>query len=395
MVRTMRERLNWIDWLKVAVVFGAFLFHAAQPFAFTTWLVNDSDKSVTLSILSGFGYLFGMPLMFLLAGATTWLAVDRTGVTGHAALRVRRLILPLLIGLIVLSPLQVWLATIATGGLESPSAFMDRYLSSLRLYPSPTWFGDYGYHLWFLAFLFADVLLVLPLLPRLRAARDAGRLGVGRFATRPIGLVAVFGAVLAPQLLLRPLFPAYRDWADFALWLAYFGIGVLAAADRALLAAIGNRHRTFLWAVPVAAIGFLPILALGTPLELEHAPGFGFAGLVYVAWRTAIGWLMVMTLVGFASAFLTARPRALGWSARMALPFYVLHHPVVVVVAAVVVGMGIGMWAKFGLIVGVSLAATLLLCVAVGRAPGAISRLVTRGMAPGPGSETPAPEPQP
>jgi len=369
----MRERLNWIDWLKVMVVFGAFLFHAAQPFVYTTWLVNDNDKSVPLSLLSGFGYLFGMPLMFLLAGATTWLAVDRTGVAGHAALRVRRLIIPLAIGLIVLSPLQTWLATLATGRLEDPGAFLAHYVATIRFYPSPAWFGDYGYHLWFLAFLFLDVLLVLPLLPRLRAARDAGTLSVGRFARRPLGLAALFGTVVLPQLLLRPLFPGYRDWADFALWLAYFGIGVLAMADRELLAAIVGRRRQLLWLLPAAALVLTPLLLLRSPLAFEHDPGFGPTGLAYIAWRTGLGWLMVLTLIGFASTFLSARPPILGWASRMALPFYVLHHPVVVLVAALVVGIGIGMWAKFGLIVAISLAGTLLLCAAIARRPAAAS----------------------
>jgi peptidoglycan/LPS O-acetylase OafA/YrhL len=383
----MRERLNWIDWLKVTVVFGAFIFHAAQPFVFTTWLVNDSDKSVALSLYSGFGYLFGMPLMFLLAGATTWLAADRTGVAGHAALRVRRLMVPLVIGLVVLSPLQVWLATIASGGLADPGAFLAGYVASLRFYPSPTWFGDYGYHLWFLAFLFVFVLLVLPLIPRLRAARDTGTLTAGRFASGRLGLVGLFGVLLLPQLLLRPLFPTYRDWADFGLWLVYFGIGVTAMADRELLAAIVGRRRSLVWLLPLVAVAFLPIVALGTPLELEHAPGFGLAGLAYVAWRTALGFVMVMALVGLASTLLTARPRGLPWAARIALPFYVLHHPVVVLVAALVVGLGIGMWAKFGLIVSASLAVTTLLCVAVSRRPAAASRNLASG--------TPAPEPQP
>ncbi len=72
----VRERLNWIDWLKVLVVVGAFVFHAAQPFVYTEWLINDTDKSLPLSVASGFGYLFGMPLMFFLAGAATWLAVS-------------------------------------------------------------------------------------------------------------------------------------------------------------------------------------------------------------------------------------------------------------------------------------------------------------------------------
>ena len=53
----VRERLNWIDWLKVLVVVGAFLFHAAQPFVATTWLINDTEKSLPLSVASGFGFL--------------------------------------------------------------------------------------------------------------------------------------------------------------------------------------------------------------------------------------------------------------------------------------------------------------------------------------------------
>jgi surface polysaccharide O-acyltransferase-like enzyme len=380
----MRARLNWIDWLKIIVVFGAFVFHAAQPFVVTGWLVNDDEKSVVLSLYSGFGYLFGMPLMFLLGGATTWLAAERSGAARHARLRIRRLAVPLALGLIVLSPLQTWLATLASGGLQPPGDFLAGYVASMRLYPSPAWFGDYGYHLWFLAFMFIDVLLVLPLLPRLRAARDAGTLSIGRLAGRGLGLAWLFGALLVPQLVVRPLFPVYRDWADFILWLGYFGFGVLAMADRELLAAILNRRRLTLWLLPVAAVALGPLLLLGSPLDLENRPGFGLSGLAYVTWRTALGWLMVLSLVGFGSTFLRARPRFLAWASGIVLPFYVLHHPVVVPVAALVVGMSIGLWAKFTLIVGASLVGTLLLCEAVRRRPAAMSRRAP--------SATPAPE---
>lgn len=369
----MHERLHWIDWLKVTVVFGAFVFHAAQPFVLTGWLVNDARKSEALSLYSGFGYLFGMPLMFLLAGATTWLATQRTGLAGHAAMRVRRLVPPLVLGLLILSPLQAWLATLADGRLEDLGTFLPRYLGALRWPTGPTWFGDYGYHLWFLAFLFFDVLLVLPLLPRLRAARDAGTLRVGAFARRPAGLAALFAAILLPQLVLRPLFPVYRDWADFVLWLCYFGIGILAMADRELLDALLARRRAFLWLLPLAAVALGLILPFGSPLDLEHAPSFGAIGIAYITWRTALCWLMVISLVGFASVYLRARPRFLSWASGLVLPFYVLHHPVVVVVAALAVGAGIGMWATFGLILLVSLVGTLLLCEVVRRLPAAIA----------------------
>ena len=370
----MPERLNWIDWLKVTVVFGAFVFHAAQPFVITGWLVSDTQKSEVLSLFSGFAYLFGMPLMFLLGGATTWLATQRTGVTGHAAMRARRLVVPLLLGLIILSPLQAWLSTMGGGNLEDPGTFLPGYLGSLRFPTGPSWFGVYGYHLWFLAFLFFDVLLVLPLLPRLRAARDAGTLSVGAFVQRPVGLLALFGAILLPQLVLRPIFPVYRDWADFVLWLCYFGVGMLAMADRSLLAGLVARRRQFLWLLPVALVALVPILPFGSPLDLEHDPGFGLVHLAYVTWRTALAWLMVVSLVGFASIYLRARPRFLTWANRLVLPFYVLHHPVVVLVAALVVGTELGLWAKFGLVLLLSLAGALLLCTVVSGVADALAR---------------------
>lgn len=369
----MHERLNWIDWLKVTVVFGAFVFHAAQPFVLTGWLVSDGEKSVVLSLYSGFGYLFGMPLMFLLAGATTWLATQRTGLAGHAAMRIRRLVLPLVLGLVILSPLQAWLATLAGGQLEDLGTFLPRYVGALRWPTGPTWFGDYGYHLWFLAFLFLDVLLVLPLLPRLRAARDAGTLRIGAIARRPAGLAAVFAAILVPQLVLRPLFPVYRDWADFVLWLCYFGIGILAMADGGLLDALLARRRAFLWLLPAAAIALGLILPFGSPLDLEHGSSFSAIGIAYITWRTTLCWLMVISLVGFASVYLRTRPRFLVWASGWVLPFYVLHHPVVVVVAALAIRTGFGTWTKFGLILLVSLAGTLLLCEVVRRLPAAFA----------------------
>ena len=371
---TVRERLNWIDWLKVLVVVGAFVFHAAQPFVLTTWLINDSDKSLVLSLLSGFGYLFGMPLMFFLAGAATWLAVERRGIGGHTGLRLRRLLVPLVLGLVILSPPQAWVAHLSAGGQGGPLEFLNEYLGGMEFYPNPRWFGDYGYHLWFLAFLFLYVLLTLPVLSWLRARRAAGDdLRIGAVANRRWGLFWLLLPVMGVQLILSPLFPDYRDWADFALWLSYFLIGMGAMADERVMPAILRRRRVTLWLAPVVALGYLPFLVFGSPLDLEHAPGITLAGLAYVGWRSALAWVMTLVFVGLAATYFTARPRFLGWASDTVLPFYVLHHPVVVVVAAVVVGLSVGLWVKFGLILVIAGATTVGLCVALDLATSAMS----------------------
>jgi glucans biosynthesis protein C len=372
-LRLVRERLNWIDWLKVLVVGGAFLFHAAQPFVATTWLINDTEKSLPLSVASGFGYLFGMPLMFFLAGAATWLAVERRGIGGHAGLRLRRLLIPLLLGLMILGPPQAWVAYVAAGGEAGPIEFLATYVASLNPVLNPRWFGDVGHHLWFLGFLFLYVVVTLPVLSWLRSRRAAGRdLLIGRVAEGRFGLLWLVVPIAAVQLVLRPLFPEYRDWADFALWLGYFVIGIWAMADARVMPAILGRRRVTLWITPLVAVAYLPVVLFGSPVDIEHAPGFTVGGLAYIGWRTALAWVMTLVLVGFAATYFTARPRFLGLASAMVLPFYVLHHPVTVVVAALVVPLSLGLYLKFGLIVLIAGAATVGLCLALDRATGAL-----------------------
>jgi hypothetical protein len=65
----------------------------------------------------------------------------------------------------------------------------------------------------------------------------------------------------------------------------------------------------------------------------------------------------------------------------MVLPFYVLHHQVTVVVAAVVVGLSTGLWIKFGLILLVAGITTVALCVGLDMAATTLSRRFRRGKA--------------
>ncbi len=375
----MRERLNWIDWLKVVVVVGAFLFHAAQPFVYTTWLINDTDKSLPLSLASGFGYLFGMPLMFFLAGAATWLAVERRGIGGHTGLRLRRLLIPLVLGLVILGPPQAWIAYVAGGGEAGPAEWLATYVATLSPTLNPRWFGDVGHHLWFLGFLFLYVLVTLPLLSWLRARRAAGKdLFFGRVASSRGGLLWLLLPIAAVQVVLRPLFPDYRDWADFALWLGYFMIGIGAMADGQVMPALLRRRRATLWLAPVVAFAYIPVVLFGSPVDIEHAPGFGLAGMAYILWRTALGWVMTLVFVGVAATYFTARPRFLGWASAMVLPFYVIHHPVTVLVAALVVPLELGLYLKYGLIVLIAGAVTVALCVALDLGTAAVAARLRR-----------------
>jgi hypothetical protein len=78
----------------------------------------------------------------------------------------------------------------------------------------------------------------------------------------------------------------------------------------------------------------------------------------------------------------------------MVLPFYVLHHPVTVLVAALVVPLSLGLYLKFGIIVLIAGAVTVGLCLALDLATGAIgSRLRSAEPLPRPSGEPAAESP--
>lgn len=48
------ERIHYLDWLKVLIVYGILLFHVSLVFTTVTWLVSNHDRSRVLSAFAGF-----------------------------------------------------------------------------------------------------------------------------------------------------------------------------------------------------------------------------------------------------------------------------------------------------------------------------------------------------
>jgi glucan biosynthesis protein C len=66
-----------IDWLRVLAVLLLFPFHSARIFdTFSTWYVKNEVLSEALTYFITYVHPWHMPLLFLLAGASTWFALS-------------------------------------------------------------------------------------------------------------------------------------------------------------------------------------------------------------------------------------------------------------------------------------------------------------------------------
>lgn len=353
----VHERIHYLDWLKVLIVYGIFLFHVALVFSAGTWLVSNHQRSVVLSAFAGFTFPWGIPAMFLIAGADAWFGLRSHSVREFVSGRVKRLLVPMAIGLVALSPLQRFVTSSnPPPPIDQLPGFYARFFSGFRFDLSLQWISTNWLHLWFLAYLFAISVACLPLLSWLRrpSGRCFARLMV-RIANRRGGLYLLAAPLLISQLALRPWFPVYQSWADVATYTVVFLWGAILFSDRRFEAAI---RRDILWIlfVGVAAIAVVAILLYVPPASRWQSwpvqAAFSFA------WALDIwSWLLAVLYIGI--RWMDFPNRVLSYLKESVLPFYVIHHPVVLLIASFVVTWDLGVWPKFAVIVVAGLGLTV------------------------------------
>jgi peptidoglycan/LPS O-acetylase OafA/YrhL len=372
---TATTRRHDLDWLRVVAVLAVFVFHAAHPFDQFDWHVKNDRRSLAVTLVLGPFVPWGMGLLFLLAGAASRLALRSRTARQYLRERWRRLAVPFLAGSALLSPIQAYVEAVHQGRWTgSPLAFVPAYWRDLgtgvwylNRGVGPAWFGAFGYHLWFLGFLFAFSLLGLPVFAYLEGA--AGRRLVARLAAwsrRRGGALLLAVPLTVVYLALRAAFPDEHDWAEFAFYFAFFVAGYLLADPR--LEAAVHRDLPVALALGVAGLGALVVADFPAWLERWSAnPAYSLDYLLLQGLYAVYAWSWTVVAVGVAGRvrrFQVPVPRTAG----LALPFYVLHQPVILVVALVVVRWNAGVPVKLAVVLAGSFAVTAALCGLVGRA---------------------------
>jgi surface polysaccharide O-acyltransferase-like enzyme len=126
-----------LDWLRVFAVLILLCFHSARPFDEWGWHIKNGGVSGFITNILQFINIWHMPLFFLLSGSAAWFALSLRPERSFAKERVKRLFIPLVFGMAVIIPPQVYIERIFRGQFEGS------YFRNL------SW-----HHLWFLAYLF-------------------------------------------------------------------------------------------------------------------------------------------------------------------------------------------------------------------------------------------------
>ena len=365
-----------LDLARAVVVAGLIPFHAALVFDATDDFYVKSDRVADLIPFAAPVVVAAMPLLFLVAGIGAWHSWRARGTGGYLRRRARRLLLPLVAGTVLLVPLPVWLRLRADPGYtESYLEFWPRFLRvrwdwaefPFVLRPAADGRGFETGHLWFVYLLLLYLLAVLPLLAWLGSPR-------GRRASRRLADAAGRrGAVLLPALLLGAIAAGLGLDQGIAAgnvlgYLLYVVAGAVLATDPRFPGVLRREAgRAGVLAVGLVLVAGAALLAGGDgDLLLDRDP-------VTLAGRGAFGaagWCAVVAIVGGLARRRPSpagggsagprRSRFAGYAAAAVLPWYLLHQPVVVAVAYLVVGSPVHPVLEYLVICVVSTVVTLL-----------------------------------
>jgi glucan biosynthesis protein C len=331
----MKRRRYDLDWLRVLAFGILILYHTGMFYvADWGWHIKSETSSETLQIFMLLVNPWRMPLIFFISGAALWFAGKKIKSTALLNLRLRRLLPPLLLGMLVIVPPQIYYQIIqAEGAGFSYLEFYRIYLDmGTALYPDhQTPLGLMSWtHLWFIPYLLLYTLAFVflkPLLDRVVTGLSSVNVRLAWLYAIPVTIFIVYG------IFLRPYYPATHavagDWYNHALYLTVFILGYMLAGSlqitRKLVSArwycLGISLTTYL----------LFVLLVNDAIDFRTPPLMTRVLVEIIIYMNGWGW--ILTVLAFSAAYLNRPGRILDYMNTAILPWYVFHQTLTIILA--------------------------------------------------------------
>jgi glucans biosynthesis protein C len=350
----MKRRYD-LDWLRVFAFALLMLFHTGMLFSTWNWHVKNLETSEGFDAVMRFLHQWRMPLLFFISGSAVWFAMDRYSSWQFFLERHKRLLLPLVAGMLIVIPPQVYYERLYHE--QFYDSFWDFYrtLFTSGSYPD----GNLSWHhLWYIPYIWVYSMLAFPLFLGLRTAM--GRRGLAALMNclaRPWALLWVVVPSAVVEIWLRPYWPddtnnLTADWGNFTHKLTFFLAGFAFASSPPVYDTLARRRRQFL-------LGGIAMLAVLEPIWLwdaYHPPAAGYR----LATNLHI-WLWLFAALGYGRQYLSFNHPVLRYANEAVYPFYILHQTIIIILGYYLVPVDWGIGLKFcAVVAGMALSMTAL-----------------------------------
>lgn len=345
-------RLYFLDWLRV-LAFGLLVFyHTGLIFVDWGFHISNDVSSESLKFPMLFVNQWRLPLLFFVSGAGIYFALGKRTAGMFAKERFIRIFIPLVIGIFVVVPPQLYFQWKHQGVFQgSYGEFYPLFFQHI------TW-----NHLWFLVYLFAFTFFALPLFLYLRSR--SGKEIVQRIASVLSGkkcILVLTVPLFLIELWLRETWPDNRnlvtDWYNVAFYCLLMVYGYFFASSAKLWEEMEQYRKMYL---------LFGLISFSLIYFGWHQPGINFLETVtggkflfdFFKCFNIVCW--VFCFLGFSRHYLNKNSPALQYLNKAVYPFFILHQTVLIAIGFYIIQWDITVTGKFFLIVAGTFLLTLL-----------------------------------
>jgi len=328
----MPERRYDLDWLRIAVFGLLILFHTGMFYVENWgWHVKSSYQSQTLESIMLLIEPWRMAVLWLIAGISIKFIMAKVTIWRFISLRSFRLLLPLLFGILVIVPPQLYIEMTHNGDLNmSYWQFLAEFFSTNSTvfdnYQSGIWPHIDVNHLWFIRSLWQYSLAILCLLPLLNSKPVSQAIN---WLFNQRGAIAILIGAL-------PLFIIQISWdlesVRYPLGFTLMLYGYLIGWHKTFWLKVGNNIKPLLI---TAAISYSILIIFYNTIWLDIIHGGNSSdewlillGMFNYSLLRVIGALTVFSM---AYKYFNKPSKKLSYLNDAVYPFYILHQTLIVV----------------------------------------------------------------
>lgn len=343
-----KERLYYVDLLRVLVILSLIPYHSALTYTGLGDVYIRSPlkdfKILPFIIVQAPLDNFFMTLLFFLSGIATYYAFHYRSKKEYIRERTKKLLVPLILGLVFICPIQAYFKGLYHGFSGSYLRFMPQFFSSKIVY-------YLGYaHLWFLLYLYIFSMVCTPLFScwlseRNRLEKITSYLCKGNNIFIPIVFIILI------ETFLRPLFNGPQtlimDWTNDIVYLSVFIFGFVYSFDPN----IQKRLDGLLKAAGVVVITFIPIFIF---LYYQWAIYHTTAVVLSIVWAFMKGIYecsAIIMLLGIGKKYLNRGNNILTYLNKASFTYYYLHFLPVSAFSYYFTGTKLNVYIKYLLVI--------------------------------------------
>lgn len=364
------ERLHGLDALRGGLLLLGVILHATGPFVPLDeyWAVRDINQVAEIGWLSYLIHVFRMTAFFVIAGLFARMSIHRLGTSGFARDRLRRILLPLVVGWVAIIPATIAIARETWAHSYGAVEMHNGFASPATITPDNIPLQ----HLWFLYILSLLCALVVvakwamsKLDPQSRLSSAAHKLARPALSTPFVVVIAAAPATIALGTMHgwtasigipTPSTGLFYIARPLLVYGAAFAVGWLMHRN---LDIVRGWTRWWPWILAVAfALSFACLR-----LSIEYPPGSpapdAMNSLGQAALYSLAGWTFTFLLIALALRFMSRPSATRRYLADSSYWIYLVHPPLLLWLGDAVRNVDWPGWLKLLLTVSVSMAILL------------------------------------